>query len=875
MGTLQQIVRRLSFLRDREEWEQQANEEMQFHLAMREQRNRENGMPDEEARNAALRQFGNPALLRERGRDAWGWSVLDDFLHDSQVAARGLRRNPGYTMLAAGTLALAIGACTAVFTLAYALLLGPLPYSDADRLTLIHEERKNAGFTRSDTSPANFRHLQSASTSFRQMALFHGNGATLTGDGEAERIDGANAGTNFFDVLGVKAARGRLFREGDTDMVVISHELWQRRYGGDPNLLGKTIRLNEVPHVVIGILPPRFQFLFPDAQFWKPLNFSPATWARRDLRYLTIVARLRDNVGTESAQAELDSLAPQFIQAAPEANRNFRAVAVPLRRSLLGDVRERVLLLAVAVCLVLLIGCANVAHLILSRSVRRSSEFAVRLSLGASRGRLVRQLMAESLAVAIAGGLIGFGVAMWSLRVLQFLIPTQIAAFTEVRADGRAFAIAMLLATVACLISGLIPALRIAAINWHQAIRQGSSRVVGGLRQERLRGALVVSEVALAVVLLVGASLLGRTLKEVLDVNTGFRAEGVLTAVTIPPRGLQTLEGRTAFLDEALRRVKAIPGVANAAYMSAAPFTWKGGRLNFAVEGQLPAPDQGALNRQVTPEYFRTLRIPLRAGREFSEYDNAGSARVAIVNEAMERRHFDGGSAIGRRLRVNGPGFDDQWITVVGVVADVKEMGIVAPAQPVIYLPPAQTKADFNLPFELAVRTDGNPTLLAAPIRQTLGAAWPSMPIAKMRPLTDIVEIEMAQRGPMAMLASGLAGVALVLAIIGIYGLLAFSVAQRIPEIGVRMALGAQASDIFRGVVQRGLILAVAGVGAGLVLSIQFVQLLRGLLYGIRPVDPATFALAPAAVMAIAFLACLIPARTAIRVEPSQALRSE
>ena len=629
------------------------------------------------------------------------------------------------------------------------------------------------------------------------------------------------------------------------------------------------------PQLVIGILPPRFQFAFPSAQFWKPLDFSPATWARRDLRYLTIVARLKDHVTVESAQAELDALAPQFVQAAPEANRNFRAVAEPLRRSFLGDVRERVLLLGVAVCLVLLIGCANVAHLILSRSVRRSSEFAVRLSLGASRGRLVRQLMTESLAVALAGGLLGFGVGVWSLKVLQFLIPTQIAAFTEVRADARAFAIAMLLATVACVVSGLIPALRIAAVNWHQAIRQGSSRVVGGVRQERFRGALVVSEVALAVVLLVGASLLGRTLKQVLNVDPGFRAEGVLTAVTIPPRTLQTLEARTVFLDEALRRVKAVPGVTHAAYMSAAPFTWKGGRLNFAVEGQLPAQDQGALNRQVTPEYFRTLRIPLRAGREFTEHDNAHSAKVAIVNEAMVRRHFEGQSPLGRRLQVNGPGTDTDWITVVGVVADVKEMGIVAPAQPVIYLPPAQTQEDFNLPFELAVRTDGEPALLAAPIRQALGSAWPSMPVAKMRLLTDIVEIEMAQRGPMAMLASGLAGVALVLAILGIYGLLAFSVAQRIPEIGVRIALGAQASDIFRGVVKRGLILATVGVAAGLVLSIQFVQLLRGLLYGVQPVDPATFALAPAAVMAIAFLACVFPARAAMRVEPSQALRSE
>jgi predicted permease len=449
------------------------------------------------------------------------------------------------------------------------------------------------------------------------------------------------------------------------------------------------------------------------------------------------------------------------------------------------------------------------------------------------------------------------------------------SGFVNIETNAGVIALAVVLAVIACVLSGLLPALRIAAVNWHEAIRQGSSRVVGGMRQEYLRGMLVVTEVALAVVLVIGASLLGRTLLEVLNVDPGFNADGVLTAVTIPPAASQGFEARNAFIDETLRRVSSIPGVTYAAYMSAAPFTWKGGILKFDVEGQLSEHDQGALNRQVTPDYFRTLEIPLRAGREFTDHDRLGSELVAIVNDALARRYLQGRNPIGTRIRVNGPGFTERWMTVVGVAGDVKEMGLLRPAHPIIYVPHSQTRADFNDPFQLAVRTGGDPISLAPAIRAELRGAWPAMPIANMRPMSAIVDLEMADRGPMAVLAGGLAGVALSLAAIGIYGLLAFSIAQRLPEIGVRMALGAQTLDVFRSVVSKGLGLAAWGTVAGLGLSLLMVQLMRGALYGVKPLDPATFILAPSAVIVIALLACVIPARSAIRVDPAQALRSE
>jgi putative ABC transport system permease protein len=525
--------------------------------------------------------------------------------------------------------------------------------------------------------------------------------------------------------------------------------------------------------------------------------------------------------------------------------------------------------------LVLLIGCVNVAHLMLSRSVRRASELAVRLSLGASRGRLVRQLLTESMVIAFAGGTAGLLLATWSLRVLRFLVPDSMAAFTTVEAGIGTAAIAIALAAVASLVSGLLPAIRLASINWHEMVRQGSSRVVGGFRQERLRGFLVMSEVALAVLLVVGASLMVRTLLEVLRLDSGFKPDGVLTAVTNPPQHMWAPEARTIYIDPAIARLKTIPGVTNVAFLSAVPFTWKGGKLGFEIEGRLPEPEQAALNRQVTPDYFRTLRIPFKAGREFSTDDRAHTRLVAIVNETLARKYFPGEHPIGRRLRVKGPGFTDAPITIVGIAGDVKEMGLLQPVQPMIYLPHSQTRADFNIPFQVAIRANEDPESLVPYLRAELGAGWPGMPVSKIRTLESVYEKEMADRRPMATLAAGLAAVALILACVGIYGLLAFSVAQRLPEIGIRQALGASPRHVLRDVLGKGLALSAAGITTGVLASVALVQLVRGVLYGVRPLDPATFALAPCLVLVLAVAASVLPARSALRVDPARALRSE
>jgi predicted permease len=525
--------------------------------------------------------------------------------------------------------------------------------------------------------------------------------------------------------------------------------------------------------------------------------------------------------------------------------------------------------------LVLFIACLNVAHLMLSRSVRRASELAVRLSLGAGRGRLVRQLLTESLALSLVGGALGLVLAIWSLRVLQFLIPDSIASFTSVEAGPQTAAVALGLAVIATLVSGLLPALRLAGMNWHHAIKQGSSRVVGGFGQERLRGVLVMSEVALAVLLVVGASLMIRTLSEVLRVDAGFQPEGVLTAITHPGREAQSFEARVNYIDSATARLRTIPGIKHVAFMSAVPFTWKGGKLGFSIDGTLADADRAALNRQITPDYFRTLGIPIRAGRDFTADDRAETRLVAVVNETLARKYFNGEQPLGRTIRINGGGFDNAPITIVGIAGDVKEMGLLRPAQPMIYVPHSQTRADFNVPFQLAVRTDGEPASVIASVRAELNAGWRGMPVSRLRPLTEIYEKEMADRRPMATLATGLAGVALVLACVGIYGLLAFSVAQRLQEIGIRQALGAAPWHLLREILGRGLSLSIAGIVIGVGMSLVLVQLIRGVLYGVSPLDPATFVIAPAVVLAVAIAASVLPTRSALRVDPAQALRAE
>ncbi|HYO82787.1 MAG TPA: FtsX-like permease family protein, partial [Bryobacteraceae bacterium] len=577
----------------------------------------------------------------------------------------------------------------------------------------------------------------------------------------------------------------------------------------------------------------------------------------------------------EQAQAELTALAPSFHAASPTANRNFRAVAVPLRQFLTGGVRHRVLLLAAFAGLILLISSANVAHLMLSRSVRRASELAIRLSLGATRRRLLRQLVTESLVLSSAAGVAGFVLALWAVRVLAFLVPDSMAMFVIMESAWATLSITAFLVVFTGLVCGLLPALRISSVNWNQAIRAGSPRVVGGFGQERLRGLLVVSEVALAVVLAVGASLLLRSLYEVLNVDPGFRAERILTAETSPGRTFWPLRERTAYIEEALRRIRSLPGVEAAAFMSAAPFTWKGGRLNFQIEGMQAQPEQGALNRQVTPDYFAALRIPVINGRAFTSQDRIGAAPVAVINERLAKLWFDGRNPIGHQVRIAGPKFADAGMRIVGVVGNVREMGLLRDPPPIIYVPHAQTEADFNVPFTLAVRTAGDPSQLVPALRSELAAGWAGMPVSRIRTLAQITEAEMADRRPVALLGTSLALLAVVLACVGVYGLLAFSISQRVPEIGIRMALGASRFVIASTIMRGAALLVGCGVLAGTIASAALTQTVRTVLYNIKPHDPMTFVAVPLVMLALAVLACLMPVRTALAVDPAIALRKD
>ncbi|MDX2149510.1 MAG: ABC transporter permease [Bryobacteraceae bacterium] len=876
---VRELCRRAAFIARRKQWHEDADSEIRFHLAMREDQNRAAGMTEDDARFAARKAFGNPLRLRDDAREAWLGPALEAFLMDLWLAARGMRRRPGYALLGGVTLALAIGACTAVFSLAYAVLLRPLPFPQPERLVRVYEDAAARGFPRGDTSPGNFRHLQQETRSFSALTMWHRTGATLTGEGEPERVDGLRTAANFFEVFGVAPQYGRAFQPGDDrpgapPAVILSYRLWTRRYGGDPALVGRSISINDRPHLVLGVMPAAFSYPTSETQFWMPADLDARDWAKRGLRYFLVAGRLREGVSPEAAQSELDALAPLVREADPVANRDFRAVVVPLRDDLAGRAKDRLILLTGAVLLVLLIACANVAHLILSRSVRRASELALRLSLGASRGRLMRQLLAESLTISLVGGAAGFALAAWGLRVFAFLIPASMADTAAVRPDGAMAILALALALVAALLSGVVPAWRLSGVNWNESLRQGSSRLIGGFGQERLRGVLVVSEVAFAVMLVIGATLLVRTLLESLAVHPGFDSRNVLTATTLPPAPHLEFERRNEFLDEALRRVRALPGVTGAAYMSAIPFTWKGGKLDFEVQGKPRENAQGALIRQVTPGYFGVLRTKLIEGREFTGDDRMSSEPVAVVNRALARRYLDG-NPTANHVRIHGPGFDGTWYRVVGVSEDVLEMGLLAAPQPMIYLSPRQTRADFNLPFGLAARTTGDPDTLVPSLRATLREAWPAMPVSRVRTLESLREAELAERRPMAILSGALAAVALLLASVGVYGLLSFTVAQRIPEFGIRAALGASAFSILSSATRRGVGLALAGTATGVAASLALVQLMRGLLYGVKPVDPMAFAAAPVLVLLLAMTACIVPAWSVMRVDPSRALRSE
>ncbi|HEX8292361.1 MAG TPA: ABC transporter permease, partial [Pyrinomonadaceae bacterium] len=666
-------------------------------------------------------------------------------------------------------------------------------------------------------------------------------------------------------------------RPGSDRVVILSHGLWRETFGGERSVVGRDLLLGGEKYTVVGVMPEGFHLLDPNVRMWVPLALSPEDWANRGGHYLTVVGRLKPGVPVGQADADLKAVMARISRDNPEEAGELGAYVLPLREQVSGKARGPLLMLVVAVAFVLLIACANVAGLLLARSSARRREIAVRVALGAGRWRVVRQLLTESALLSAAGGAAGLLLALWSFAFLRQLVPPSLAASAPLAVDARALLFTLAVSLLTATLFGLAPALAASKAGPADALKQGGGRgAVGG---RGLRGAFVVAEVALALVLLVGAALLIQSLFKLRGEYALAAPEQVLTLRTVlPDNRYREHAQREAFYDAVLGRVRGLPGVVSAGYTTAVPLAWKGGTSDFTVEGRAPEPGLGndAITRQVTAGYLEALGLPLKAGRLLAEADAPRGQPVAVVNESMARAYFPDGDALGKRFKVGGPNSERPWLTVVGVVGDIRQMGIEARPKPEMYLPYRQVNyQQWFAPAHLVVRTSVEPTSLVAAVRREVHAVDPEQPVSNVQTMEEILGEEAAQRRTGMTLLAAFAGVALLLAALGIYGVLSFFVAQHTQEIGVRLALGARPRSILALVLGKGMRLALAGLGLGLAGALMLTRLIEGQLFGVSASDPATYAGLALLLALVALLACYLPARKATKVDPMVALRYE
>jgi putative ABC transport system permease protein len=810
---------------------------------------------------------------------------METLLKDIRYGIRGLLKRPGFTVIALITLALGIGANTAIFSVVNAVLLRPLPFQKPEELVIVWEDATFAGFPHNTPAPANYVDWKTQNQSFVDMAASHEDSFNLTGDGEPERVSAYSVTANFFPLLGVQPLLGRSFleeedRPGSHKVVILSYSLWQSRYGGDRNILNREILLNGEKHSVVGVMPASFQFFERDVRLWVPIALDEEGWANRGGHYLAVVARLKPGVPVAQAQADMNAIMRRIAVDHPGETMEGKlgALVLPMRDEFVGDARNSLIVLLVAVAFVLLIACANVAGLLLARAVGRRKEIALRMALGAGRTRVIRQLLTESLLLAIAAGVLGSLLAYASFTFLQGLIPEQMALAASLKLDVRILMFTIAISIVTGIVFGLVPALQSANFDLNDALKQSSGRVTS---TGRLRSAMIVFEVALSIVLLVGAGLLIQTLFQLFRQYSILEPEKVLTMRTILPREkYEEAPQRNQYFQQVLQRIEHLPGVVAAGYSTSIPLMWKGGTSGFYPEG-LKAPVPGMAydsnHRQVTAHYLKAMNIPLRQGRYFESSDNAQSLPVAIINETMARQYWPGENALGRRFKIGDPDEPGkQWKEIVGIVADIRQMGIDEPVKAEMYFPNEQvTDWPGYTPRDLAIRTNGDPSNLAGAVRQIIREIDPDQPVSNVATMAEVLGTEAAQRRMGMIMLAGFAALALLLASLGIYGVLAYFVTQHTNEIGVRQALGATPRDILLLVLRKGMGLTLTGVAIGLAAAFALTRLMSSLLFGVTAADPLTFATVPLLLVVVALLACYIPARRATKVDPLVALRYE
>ena len=809
---------------------------------------------------------------------------LDSVSQDLRYTLRNLRKNPGFAVLAVLILAFGIGANTAIFSLVSTVLLQPLPFGEPDRLVTVWEDLSGIGGPdRVEANPATYVEWKARNRSFEDVATLTTWTYNLTGQGEPERLSGARATANLFSVLRLQPRLGRTFTDDDegpnaTPVVVIGEDLWLRRFGGDPNVIGRSITLDGLNRTVIGIVPPDFRFPNPETTVWLPAAFTPQELASRDSYYLYVVGRLASTTTVDQAQAELTAIS-QILAEERGMTTLFGATIVPFHEHLARTARPTLFMLLGAVGAVLLITCANVANLLLARATLRRREIALRQALGAERARVFRQLLTESVVLAVCGVVVGVALSTLAFEYLARLIPATFPGGSSPGLDPSVLVFTAGIALLTVLLFGAGPALVASRLGLSDALKKGIGSPPA--RGARMRNGLVVAEMTLTVVLLAAAGLLLRSYAAVLAVDPGFRHENLLLAGTsLSQTKYGTPAVRAAFYDRVLERVRGLPGVSSAGYVNIAPLVFKGGRVLVAIEGRPdPPPEEFASritsDRVISAGYLETLGIPLLRGRHLDEGDNASAPRSIVINDAMARLHWPDADPIGARIKIGRTESDNPWYTIVGVVGSIRQNGLDAPPDPELYFALDQTpvEAPFFWPQHLLVRTEGDPASFAPAIRRAVWEVDADQPVSNVRTMSDVFSEELAARNTQMTLVGTFAGLALLLASVGLYGVLSYTVAQRTAEIGVRVALGAQRSDVVRGVVRTALVLAALGIVLGLAGALGLTRVLESFLFGVTATDPITFAGVAVLLLAVSALASYVPARRAASVDPMAALR--
>jgi putative ABC transport system permease protein len=793
-----------------------------------------------------------------------------------------LRKNPSFTIVAVLTLALGIGGNTAIFSVVNTVLLRPLPYQDAARLVTVWGYNRTRGLNTDQVSPLDFADWRSQNHVFEGIAASTEATYTLTGVGEPALIIAYSFSADYFHVLGVAPLVGRTFlpeeeQAGKNHVAVLSYSLWQSRFGGDRGVAGKSVTLDGARYTVVGIMPPGFEYS-GFTHLWTPLTILPEAANNRAYRFLRVIARLKAGVTIQQAQIEMNTIARRLALAYPKTNQDEDATnIISLQQMISGDIRPALLVLLCAVGLVLLIACANVANLLLARAARRQKEVAVRAALGASRSRLVRQFLTESMLLGLAGGAFGLALGSWCTGALATMFPPTIFNLSiphveKIPVDGWVLGFAIAVSLLTGLMFGLVPALQAGRASMNQSLKESGRSLAGSVPGRRFRGALVIAEIALSSILLTAAGLTLKSFVHLLGGDLGFNPEHVLTLrILLPQYKYKTDAQQIAFSDQALGHIRSVPSVEAAGTVTFLPLSgWWGGRT-VSLEGLPTHEDQRpmALWSSVTPDYFRALGIPLLKGRFFTDRDSQGASQVAIISKSLARQLAPNAGPLGKRLNVDGV---KGVVKVVGVVGDVHQRGMTSQVASEIYLPFSQAPM-WIICF--AIRTATNPTGLAKTVEGAIWAVDKDQSVGYVMPMNELASESMAPQGVTVLLLGVFAGMALILAAVGIYGVIAYSAGQRTHEIGVRMALGAQGRDVFELVVSEGLVLVLAGIVIGLAGALGLTRVIAGLLYGVGPRDPVVFTLVPLVLAALALFASYLPARRATKVDPMVALRHE